>query len=297
MSRFRFWVLLGAALIAGCASNASQEDNSISTTTTVTMAEPTTSLQSPTTTTLPQTTTTSSQTTTTSLSAPTTRAEAVPFRVLVFHKTTGFRHQSIPAGIQALQELGDESGFEVLATEDASIFRPSELERFEVIVFMNTTGDILNNEQQEAMEMFFGAGKGFVGVHSAADTEYDWPWYGSLIGAYFDNHPAPQHAVVRVLNPGVHPVTVGLESEIERFDEWYNFRTPPPSSAQVLAVVDESSYNGGNMGDPHPIVWAQEIGGGRSVYVGFGHTSESFQEPVVRRLLDNAIRWVGPEGD
>lgn len=218
------------------------------------------------------------------------------FRVLVFHKTTGFRHQSIPAGIEALRELGGGSGFEVLATEDASIFTASELEPFDAIVFMNTTGDVLNDEQQAAMEEFIEAGKGFVGVHSAADTEYDWPWYESLIGAYFNNHPAPQPAVVRVLDPGSHPVTAGLESEIERFDEWYNFRSQPPSSARVLAVMDESTYDGGNMGDPHPIVWAQEIYGGRSVYIGFGHTSESFQEPVVRTLLDNAIGWVGPEG-
>ena len=233
---------------------------------------------------------TESSTTASTGSASTTLGRS-PMSVLVFHKTSGFRHEAITAGVEALEDLGADGGFEITATEDASIFSPDGLAPFRVIVFLNTTGDVLDPPQQSAMEEFISSAKGFVGVHSAADTEYDWPWYGELVGAYFDSHPQPQDALVEFVDPGAHPVTVGLGDQIERFDEWYDFRQRPPSDATILALVDETTYEGGMMGE-HPIVWAREVHGGRSVYIGFGHTPESFEEPAVRTLLDNAIRWV-----
>ena len=208
--------------------------------------------------------------------------------MLVFHRTEGFRHDSIEAGIDAVVALG---GYQVTATEDPAIFTSAGLEPFAVVVFLNTTGDVLDDAQQRSLEQFIASGKGFVGVHSAADTEYDWDWYGGLVGAYFDSHPTPQTAVVQVT--ASHPVVEGLPDEMERFDEWYDFRSPPDGDVTVLAVVDESTYEGGAMGSNHPIVWAHEYEGGRAVYVGFGHTPESFEEPLVLTLLDNAFRWAG----
>lgn len=227
---------------------------------------------------------------TTSLSAATTTSvEVTPPRVLVFHKTEGFRHDSIEAGIEALEEISDSAGYDVTITEDASVLTSTDLEVFDVIVFLNTTGDVLDDQQQQAMEEFIQSGRGFVGVHSAADTEYDWEWYGGLVGAYFDSHPEPQSAVVQITS--AHPVVGDLPDEVERFDEWYDFRTQPGPEVTVLAFVDESTYEGGGMGESHPIAWAQEYDGGRAVYIGFGHTSESFGEPLVRALLGNAIEW------
>ncbi|HEU4895023.1 MAG TPA: ThuA domain-containing protein [Acidimicrobiia bacterium] len=227
-------------------------------------------------------------TTTTSHPAPDTRSD-----VLVFHRTEGFRHASIEAGIAAVERLGASGGYEVTATEDPGIFTNTGLESFAVIVFLNTTGDVLDMGQQSAMEAFIRSGRGFVGVHSAADTEYDWPWYGGLVGAYFERHPAPQSAIVDVV--ASHPVVEEVDRQFERFDEWYDFRARPGQGVTILATVDESTYEGGTMGMEHPIVWAQEYDGGRSAYIGFGHTSESFEEPLVLTLLGNAIEWAGPE--
>jgi type 1 glutamine amidotransferase len=208
---------------------------------------------------------------------------------LVFHKTAGFRHQSIGAGIDALADLGDENGFSVTATDDAAVFTDEDLAGFEVIVFLNTTGDVLDEAQQGAMERFIAQDRGFVGIHSATDTEYEWAWYGQLVGAYFENHPAPQAATVHVTAPD-HPVMRDIPTRFERFDEWYNF-TAVPEGAEILATLDESSYEGGKMGDPHPIVWAQELDGARSLYTGFGHTEEAFSEELVLDHLGDGIRW------
>jgi type 1 glutamine amidotransferase len=230
---------------------------------------------------------------TTSQRTPSTTSDALtaPKGVLVFSRTEGFRHVSIEAGIDAIGGLGDAGGHQITATEDPAIFTDSGLEPFAVVIFLNTTGDVLDDSQQRAMEEFVGSGRGFVGIHSAADTEYDWEWYGGLVGAYFDRHPEPQSAVVEVV--ASHPVVEGIPQVFERFDEWYDFRAHPGPGVTVLATVDESSYEGGAMGSIHPIVWAHEYDGGRSVYVGFGHTPDSFEEPLVLALIDNAISWAG----
>lgn len=244
-------------------------------------------------------TTSSDQPTTTSTVEPndvTTATARERFHVLVFDKTAGFAHESIPAGVEAIDAMGGEHGFTVTATDDAAIFTSPDLEDFSVVVFLNTTGDILDEDQQLAMERFIEAGNGFVGIHSASDTEYDWPWYGQLVGAYFDNHPPPQPATVRVVQPS-HAAMGGLPPSFERFDEWYNFRQPPGPGVEVLATLDETTYEGGTMGEPHPIIWAHDFDGGRAVYTGFGHTAETFSEPLVRAHLANAIRWAQDESD
>lgn len=210
--------------------------------------------------------------------------------ILVFSKTNGYRHAAIPAGIQTMRDLGDEHGFEVEATEDSTAFRPDRLSAVDIVVFMNTTGDVLGPAGQDALRGFIENGGGFVGVHAASDTEYDWPWYGRLVGAYFDGHPAIQEAAVRV-EMASHPSTRMLPAEWMRRDEWYNFRSNPRDSVQVLLTLDESTYDGGTMGDNHPIAWCREVDGGRSWYTAGGHTKASYQEPLFRQHLLGGLRW------
>ena len=212
------------------------------------------------------------------------------FHALVFSKTVGFRHDSIPTGIQAIQNLGLAHDFEVTATEDASVFSEQGLAGFDVIIFLNTTGDVLSDDQQEAMEGFLESGKGFVGIHSAADTEYDWGWYEQVVGAFFDNHPAIQQAELFV-EDRVHPATAHLPARWDRTDEWYAFRSNPRSDVHVLISLNEDSYSGGTMGEDHPWAWCREISGGRSFYTNGGHTSDSFSEPAFLDHLLGGIEW------
>jgi type 1 glutamine amidotransferase len=215
-------------------------------------------------------------------------------RVLVFSKTAGFRHDSIPDGIAAVKELGAAHGFAVDATEDAGAFTARNLARYNAVVFLSTTGDVLNEAQQGAFEGYIRRGGGYVGVHAAADTEYDWAFYGGLAGAYFHSHPAIQPATVDV-EDHAHPATAGLGPTWNRTDEWYNYRSNPRERAHVLASLDESSYTGGTMNGDHPIAWCQEYQGGRAFYTGGGHTKESYAEPAFRQHLLGGIRWATGE--
>ncbi|AKH82094.1 hypothetical protein AA958_07460 [Streptomyces sp. CNQ-509] len=211
------------------------------------------------------------------------------FSALVFSKTAGFRHSSIPAGIDAIRKLGDDEGFTVDTTEDASAFTDENLARYDVVVWLSTTGDVLDQAQQAAFERYIRSGGGYAGVHAASDTEYAWPWYGELVGAYFKNHPAQQNATVKVEDPA-HPSTAGFAPTWSRFDEWYNYRENPRGKVHVLASLDESTYSGGDMGPEHPITWCQGYDGGRSWYTGMGHTAESFSDPKFLRHLLGGIR-------
>lgn len=185
------------------------------------------------------------------------------FSVLVFSKTAGFRHDSIPAGIAALQQLGRQRGFSVEASEDAALFTDERLATVKAVVFLSTTGDILNAAEQAAFERFIRRGGGFVGVHSASDTEYDWPFYGALVGAYFSGHPDIQSATIQIEDAG-HPSTTALPRAWGRRDEWYNFRKNPRGAVTVLATLDERTYSGGTMAPDHPIIWSHTYEGGRS---------------------------------
>jgi type 1 glutamine amidotransferase len=210
---------------------------------------------------------------------------AVP-KVLVFTKTTGFRHASIPAAVQAVTALGEKNGFAVDATEDGGAFTDANLARYDAVVFLLTTGDVLDDVQQAAFERYIHAGHGWVGVHSAADTEYDWAWYGGLVGAYFRDHPAIQPAVLDVAEP-----RNGLPAKWMRTDEWYNFQTNPRPSVHVLATIEESSYDGGNMGADHPIAWWHDYDGGRAWYTAGGHTDEAWSEPLFLTHVLSGIEY------
>lgn len=215
-------------------------------------------------------------------------------RVLVFSRTVEYRHASIPAGIAAFERLAGERSWELATSEDPALFTDESLSTFDVVVFLMTTGDVLDAEQQAAFERFIRSGKGFVGVHSASDTEYDWPWYGELVGAYFDAHGAVQTASVDVEEP-MHPAAQGLPSPWVRRDEWYGFRTNPRAHVHVVLNLDESSFDPGpgRMGEDHPIAWYREYDGGRSFYTALGHTVESYDEPEFTQHLAGAVEWAG----
>ncbi len=219
-------------------------------------------------------------------------------RVLVFSKTAGFRHDSIPDAVAAIRELGRTHGFAVDATEDSSVFDDATLAAYSAVVFLCTTGDVLDEAQQAAFQRYIEAGGGFAGIHSAADTEYDWPWYGDLVGAYFKGHPAVQPATI-VVSDSVHPSTRSLPTRWNRTDEWYDFRTNPRGRVHVLATVTEATYSGGGMGPDHPIAWCQFYGGGRAWYTALGHTRESYSEPLFLQHLSGGIQFAAgfPDGD
>uniref|UniRef100_UPI00210ABB7A ThuA domain-containing protein n=1 Tax=Streptomyces sp. ODS05-4 TaxID=2944939 RepID=UPI00210ABB7A len=219
-----------------------------------------------------------------------TRPDRTAKRVLVFSRTAGYRHDSIPAGVAALKELGAGSDITVDATETAAQFTTANLARYDAVVFLSTTGDVLNDEQQRAFENYVATGGGYVGVHAAADTEYDWEFYGGLVGAHFASHPHVQQATVRV-EDHQHPATAHLGDTWQRTDEWYDYRTNPRGQARVLAVLDETTYQGGTMKGDHPIAWCQTYQGGRAFYTGGGHTAESYAEPAFRQHLLGGLRY------
>jgi type 1 glutamine amidotransferase len=214
-------------------------------------------------------------------------AGSAPYRVLVFTRTTGFRHASIPTGIATIRALGADHGFAVTATEDPAAFTPSGLAGYRAVVFLSTSGDVLDPAGRTALQAYVRGGGGFVGIHSAADTEYGWPFYGELVGARFAGHPAVQPLTVR-FRPG--PLTAGLPASWRVTDEPYNFRSHP-EGVQVLATLDESTYSGGTMGADHPVAWTSEVGRGRSFYTGLGHPDPIYADPVFRRLLAAGIRY------
>jgi type 1 glutamine amidotransferase len=226
------------------------------------------------------------------LSTVSASAETKPvdYSILVFSKTAGFRHGSIGPGREALEKLGREHGFDVVTSERPEDFSPENLARFRVVVFLNTTGTIFSQEQRQAFEEFIRAGDGFVGIHSAADTEYEWEWYGRLVGAYFINHPQIQEARI-VVEDRKHPATAHLDREWIRRDEWYNFRANPRERVNILLSLDTSSFEGSRMMEDHPIAWFHEFDGGRAFYTGLGHTNESFREEAFLQHLLGAIQW------
>ncbi|MEO6329429.1 MAG: ThuA domain-containing protein [Ginsengibacter sp.] len=209
--------------------------------------------------------------------------------VLIFTKTTGYRHSSIPQGIQAIIKLGASSGFNVEATEDAGKFNDDSLKKYSAVIFLNTTGDVLNYRQEISFERYIQAGGGYVGIHSATDTEYDWGWYGRLAGAYFDSHPEKQNATLTVKDQQ-HISTKHLPATWKRFDEWYNFKKIS-KDIHVLISIDEKSYKGGKNGEDHPMAWYHDYDGGRAFYTELGHTEESYSDPLYLQHILGGIQY------
>jgi type 1 glutamine amidotransferase len=226
------------------------------------------------------------------LAAPTVSAAAPRFKVLVFTRTEGFRHASIPDAVGAVRKLGRKNRFAVIATADAGVFTRRSLARFRVVMFLLTTGDVLDPPQERALRRYVVGGGNFVGVHSASDTEFGWKFYGTLVGARFRNHPRVQRARL-IVEQRTHPATRGLPRSFRRTDEWYAWRTNPRGHVHVLVRIDEQSYQPGlaSMGRDHPLAWYHRVGKGRSFYTALGHTAASYHEPRFLRHLRGAILW------
>jgi type 1 glutamine amidotransferase len=210
-------------------------------------------------------------------------------KILVFAKTAGYHHNSIATGLPALIKLGKENRFQVDTTTDASNFTPGNLKKYAAVVFLSTTGDVLNDEQQKAFEQYIQAGNGFVGIHAATDTEYGWPWYGKLAGAYFLSHPAQQEAVLNVVNPNTI-ATKHLPLQWKRKDEWYSFKDIQPD-LKVLITIDETTYKGGKNGANHPMAWYHNYDGGRSFYTELGHVDASYSDPLFLKHILGGINY------
>ncbi len=207
-------------------------------------------------------------------------------KILVFTKTNGYRHKSIEKGVQTLKELGASNTFVVTQTEDSLDFNTANLKNYKTVVFLNTTMDVLGTEQENSFKKYINDGGSFMGIHAACDTEYEWQWYGKLVGAYFNGHPNNpnvREALINVVNKK-HAATKHLNDTWKRADEWYNYKEINPD-VKVIMKLNENSYEGGTNGENHPIAWYHEFDGGRAFYTGGGHTKESFDEPDFRKHL------------
>lgn len=211
-------------------------------------------------------------------------------KVLVFSKTAGFRHkEAIQAGKKEIPALGVKNKFGVDTTENADAFTPENLKQYAAVVFLCTTGNVLNDQQQKAFEQFIRNGGGYVGLHSAADTEYDWPWFGELNGAYFKSHPRQQEAIFNIVD-GDNIATAHLPKVWKRFDELYNFKWIG-LDLNILITIDESSYTGGGNGEFHPMAWYHEFDGGRGFYTALGHDNKSYEDPLYMQHILGGINY------
>ena len=211
--------------------------------------------------------------------------------MLVFSKTMGFKHSSIPNGIAAIQKLGVENNFEVDTTKNAALFDEEILKEYSAVIFLSTTANVLDHKQEAAFERYIQAGGGYVGVHAATDTEYDWNWYGKLVGAYFQSHPSgtPEaDFIIKDMNFGA--TNFFTDSIWHRTDEMYNFKKLNPD-VNVVMTIDESTYEGGENGDYHPMSWYHEYDGGRAFYTALGHTEESYTEENYLKHLLGGIEY------
>lgn len=218
-------------------------------------------------------------------------------RILVFSKTLGWRHNSIQRGIKFFQDWGDKVGVTVDTTEDSNKFTVENLKRYNAIVWLNTTGDVLSPGQQVNFERYIQAGGGYVGIHAASDTEYGWPWYNKLMGGYFASHPGNpnvQKGLMTVLDR-THPSTKHLEPSFEHTDEFYDFKSLRTDLIKPLIKVDEKSYKDGKMGDNHPLAWYHEFDGGKAFYTNYGHTWEAFEDPKIQQHFIGGLQWAMSE--
>ena len=212
--------------------------------------------------------------------------------LLVFSKTSSFRHPSISSGVNYFSELKKETNWKIDLSEDATDFTLENLTNYNVIVFLNTTGNLFDENQKKAFQKYIENGNGFVGIHAASDTEKEWSWFTNMIGATFKDHPKVQEAKVFFDKSSEHPAINHLKKEEIFKDEWYNFLKPVAKHVSVLATVDESSYEGKRMDTKnHPIIWFHHYNGGRIFYTGLGHTNESYADARFQKMIKGAILW------
>jgi uncharacterized protein len=219
-------------------------------------------------------------------------------KVLIYSGSTGFRHDSIPAGVAAMKEIATKLGYTFDASEDPEVFTAEKLEAYKVIVFVSTTTDPKKPESEwfvgarrDALVGFLKDGKGVVGIHAAGDSHYHWPWYGQMIGGYFERHPKGTPKGTQTVVDSKHPATAKLPRTITRNDEWYYYKDFNPLM-HVLITVDPATIGNGEADvNPNPVVWYHQFGGGRVFYSGLGHTSESYGEKYIIDLLTGGLKY------
>lgn len=211
--------------------------------------------------------------------------------VLIFSKTAGYRHKSIETGQEQFKKWGEKENWKVEITEDTSYLSDSNLKEVDVLVFLNTTLDVLDENSRKALVKYMNEGGGYVGIHAASDTEYNWPWYHQMVGAQFISHPKVQEAKVDVNHTCNHPSIKHFEDSFKVEDEWYNFKDSVLSRVNVLLTLDESSYEGKRMNKNHPIAWYQYYEGGRMFYTGMGHTKEIYSNPAYVKHVVEGVNW------
>jgi type 1 glutamine amidotransferase len=217
--------------------------------------------------------------------------------ILIYSGTTGYRHESIPAGIEAVTALAKRRGLTVVASEDPAVFSTANLKRFRAIVLLSCTTDPkkpesewLAGDRRVALQQFVHRGGGILAIHAAADSHYHWPWYGKMIGGHFARHPqGTPTGIVRVTAPG-NALVAGLAATKRRTDEWYYFDDYDPTS-RLLVTLDPTSIGEADV-NPNPMAWAREVEGGRVFYTAMGHTKESYSDPYFLRLVGNGMDWV-----
>jgi hypothetical protein len=215
------------------------------------------------------------------------------FKALLVTTTRGWHHESIHAGVIAIQQLGVKHHFQVDLLEDHNGFNDKTLANYQVVIFLNTTGDIFNEQEQKAMEAFIQSGKGFMGIHSASDTEYDWAWYTKLVGRMFKSHPAIQSARLNILDTNF-PGLEGFANNKQWTDEWYEYSPDKITGLKTILSVDESTYKPTTtnaMGSFHPIAWYHDFDGGRSFYTNLGHMPTDYSDPAYLSHIAAGIIW------
>jgi uncharacterized protein len=233
-------------------------------------------------------------------------------KVLIFSKNTVYKHGSIPSGIAAIQKLGAENKFDVDTTTDVSKFTKENLKQYATIIFLSPTSPsnittprgaagvvFKDSVNKEAFKDYIKNGGGFLGIHSATDFGYEWPWYGQLVGGYFLGHPNPKNVQKGTLNilDKKNPATKNLPNPWVLADEYYSFRPGSnPKDLHVLITLDESTIDYGRqenlkMGASHPIAWYHDYDGGRAFYTALGHPNENFSDLAVLDHLRGALQY------
>ena len=228
---------------------------------------------------------------------PASTSSADSTRVLIFSKTGGFRHSSIEHGTAAVREIAGGEGCAADHTEDSTRFTDEGLAPYAAVVFLSTTGDVLDSAQQLAFERYIAGGKGYLGIHAAADTEYEWPFYRALVGRQFYQHPEHQRATIYPVESDFPSAMASFGDSLTLFEEWYEYTEPYAEDLEYLMRVDTNTYStrgykgAGRMGEFHPLAWYHEHGGGRAFYTGIGHMDATYDLPAFRDHLRAGLRY------
>lgn len=211
-------------------------------------------------------------------------------RILVFTKTRGYAHASIPAGVEAMKEIAAKLNVEMDTTSNVQLFTSENLKLYSALVFISTNGSVLNEEQRTAFKEYINSGGGFMGVHGASAGARTWPWYQEMVGASFSSHPEPKEGVL-LRGDLLHPINRSFPERMVWKDEWYNFGEVEEKDLTILLWVDEASYIGGEYGKKHPMAWIREFEGGRSFYTAIGHFSYHFTNEIFKKHLEAGLLY------